>query len=467
MHLSESIWMNLLSINGCGGVDKILTLALRGGRFKIRLSKHLDQQQNRRNRGLFKNPLFYFLVREAKKSLFFFAERATKIYLLYFLKLLSFLKRKYSPDSFKRVKMLFCKITQILSLNKDKKPSRFIGGSFYFGLLAFFLWSFPFFNFDGLAKLDNLKEGDVITFNSFFLDVNNLKNNDLFFSQNNQSGKESPDLKIIQDSFVYGISTPRILNTQTLGDILGETSHAREGEIVDYIVEPGDTIASVAKHFGISATTIALANNLSTNSALKVGQNLVILPVDGLLHVVRSGDTVSSLAKTYKAIADDINYFNNLANENDIYTGDVLMIPYGKMPAKPAPSTQIVTSDNYFILVSEGRVTQGLHYYNAIDVANNCGTPVHAAASGVIQKVRFDYRYGNFITILHGNGTTTYYGHLQTMFVRPGENITVGDRIALMGRTGTNATGCHVHLGVTGAQNPLAKYARGTTLKFK
>jgi len=349
---------------------------------------------------------------------------------------------------------------------KRKNQGFFKNPLFYFSLVAFFLWALPFFSFDGLAKLDNLKESNTVIFNSFFLDANSLQSNDLFFSQNNHLAKESPDLKIIQDSFVYGISTPRVLTTKTLGDILGELSSEKK-EVQDHSVGSGETMASIAAEYGISTATLALANNLSANSALKVGQNLVILPVDGLLHVVRSGDTVSALAKTYKAKADDIGYYNNLANEEDIFIGDVVVIPYGKMPARPVPSAQIIMPDNYFILATKGRVTQGLHYYNAIDVANDCGTPVYAAASGVIQKVRFDYRYGNYITILHGNGAGTYYGHLQAMFVKPGDSVTVGDRVGLIGRTGTNATGCHVHFGVTGAQNPLAKYSVGANLNYK
>ena len=54
----------------------------------------------------------------------------------------------------------------------------------------------------------------------------------------------------------------------------------------------------------------------------------------------------------------------------------------------------------------------------------------------------------------------------QNVFVKPGDKVTVGDRIGLMGQTG-NATGCHVHFQVMGAKNPLAKYAVGATISYK
>lgn len=324
----------------------------------------------------------------------------------------------------------------------------------------------PFFSFGSLTKLDNLKTSDNAILNPFFKNVDNLKDEDLFFSQNNQLVRESPDLKIIQESFVYGISTPRILTTQTLGDLFSESSNTKK-EVEDYLVEAGDTIQSVSSKFNISTNTLLWANNLSKNSSLKVGQSLVILPVDGVLHIVRSGDTVSQISKTYKAKVDDIIDFNNLANEGDIFIGDPLIVPGGVPPAKPAPSTQVSLPNNFFINPVEGKITQGLHYYNSVDVANKCGTPIYAAASGVVQRARFDYRYGNYITILHSNGIVTYYGHLETFFVKSGDKITLGDRIASMGRTGTKSTGCHLHFGVSGSQNPLARYYLGTTLKYK
>ena len=127
------------------------------------------------------------------------------------------------------------------------------------------------------------------------------------------------------------------------------------------------------------------------------------------------------------------------------------------MPKKPAPSiAKAPLPDTFFIYPTEGIITQGLHYYNAVDIANKLGTPVYAAASGIVQRVRYDYRYGNYLTILHNNGVVTYYGHLQNIFVKSGDNVTVGDRIAFMGNTGSKSTGYHLHFGVSGDRNPLA-----------
>ena len=110
-----------------------------------------------------------------------------------------------------------------------------------------------------------------------------------------------------------------------------------------------------------------------------------------------------------------------------------------------------------------------MHYYNAIDVANKCGTPIYAAAAGVVERAVYNNSWnlgmGNYVTILHPNGTVTYYGHFEVVFVKPGDKVNAGDRIGLMGETG-NATGCHVHFEVIGATNPLARYPVGSKIHY-
>ena len=365
------------------------------------------------------------------------------------------------------------KIRGILSLNMPKlrlKEGFLKKPSFYFAFSSFALLTLLFFSSGALAKLQYAQGSQSVFFNPFFK-TTNLENNDLFLLKNKSLVMETPDLKVIEGSFLYGISTPRILTTQTLGSLFGESSSGSDKkEVTEYLVQPGDTIALLAEKFGITATTIAQANGISKSAPLKVGQTLTILPVSGLLHVVKSGDTISEIARVYKSKTDDIIAFNNLANEGDIFIGDILIVVGGVMPAKPSVAAVATLADNFFIFPAEGKITQGLHYYNGVDVANKCGTPIYAAAAGTIQRAVANGGYnagkGNYINVLHSSGVVSYYGHLMTLFVKPGDVVNVGDRIALMGATG-KVTGCHVHFQVMGAKNPLAKYLVGTTLKYK
>ncbi len=365
------------------------------------------------------------------------------------------------------------KVREILSLQmpKTKLKEGFLKNpSFYFGFSSFALLALLFLGSGALAKLQYSANSQSVFFNPFFKTAINSENNDLFLLKSKTLAIETPDLKIIEGNFVYGISTPRILTTQTLGTIFGESSYSDKKDVIEYAVQPGDTVTVLAEKFGISENTIAWANGISRSSALKVGQNLTMLPISGILHIVKSGDTIGEIARIYKANTDDIIAFNNLANEGDIFIGDILIIPGGVMPAKPSVVAVATLADNFFILPVEGKITQGLHYYNGVDVANKCGTPIYTAAAGTVQRAVANGKYnagkGNHINILHSNGVVSYYGHLMTLFVKPGDMVNVGDRIALMGTTGAS-TGCHVHFQVMGAKNPLAKYLVGTNIKYK
>jgi len=338
---------------------------------------------------------------------------------------------------------------------------------FYFGVLSFVLFGALFFYSDSLA-LPN-QNGNFILFNSFFKNTDNLASNELFASQHNQLALETLDLQIVQGNSLHAVSTPSTLTTQTLGDIFGGADQERK-EVIDYTVLPGDTIKGLAEKFSISENTIAWANNISKSSALKVGESMVIPPINGVIYEVRPGDTLSEVAKKYKSTTEEIIAFNGLENEGNIFVNDVIFLPNGQMPPKPAPPiAQIPTADSFFIYPAEGKVTHWRHGFSgrAIDVANKCETPIYAAASGIIQRAQFNARYGNFITISHYNGTSTYYGHLQTMLVKSGQTVTAGQTIGFMGSTGTESTGCHLHFETRGTENFLAKYRLGATIKFK
>ncbi|MBI3631489.1 MAG: M23 family metallopeptidase [Candidatus Staskawiczbacteria bacterium] len=343
---------------------------------------------------------------------------------------------------------------------------------FAFCLLAFVLLGVVSFGNSSFADLNGLKNSDAVFFNTFFKN-NNTEKNSPFFSKNGALALETPDLKIMQDNSVYGISTPRVLTPQVLGSIFGESAQNGK-DIIEYAVGPGDTLQSIAQNFDISLNTLLWANELSKNSQIKVGQKLVILPVSGVIYVVKSGDTLSEVSRVYKSNTQDIVAFNDLSNEGDIFIGDILIIPNGVIPQKvPVAPYQTPLPSSFFIFPAEGTISQGLHFYNAVDTSNKCGTSIYAAAPGQVQKVKYGYNFGggNYITILHSNGVVTYYGHLMAIFVKPGDKVDVGERIALMGGApgmagAGKSTGCHVHFGVVGAKNPLAGYAVGTPIRY-
>jgi murein DD-endopeptidase MepM/ murein hydrolase activator NlpD len=300
----------------------------------------------------------------------------------------------------------------------------------------------------------------LISFFIFNSKREEVKTGKEFYFQNpfafSKTWQNLPEFIFVENNFLKFSLPPAFVSGKVLGTMIEE----QRKEIQEYIVEEGDTLFSISKKFGISLETILWANNLNKNSVIKPGQKLIILPVDGVLHEVRAGDTLSEIAKKYQAKIEDIISFNELENENDIYIGDILIIPGGKMPSpKPAPQPFTPLAQGYFICPVFGgcRITQSLHWYNAIDFSNGkCGEPILAAAGGTVLKAGWQKKAGNYVKILHPNGVVTMYGHLQTIFVSPGEQVFQGQIIGTMGATG-RATGCHLHFDVFGAKNPFVK----------
>jgi LysM repeat protein len=241
-------------------------------------------------------------------------------------------------------------------------------------------------------------------------------------------------------------------------------------QISIYVVRSGDTVSGIAKMFGVSVNTVIWANNLP-GSTIREGQTLIILPISGVRHVVKAGDTIKSIAKSYKADVDEIVRYNNLDLDlTKLTVGQAVIIPDGEISLVVRTSGSAPTSrlrgaggpsyeDYYLRPILGGRKSQGLHGYNAVDLATYIGAPVFAAASGeviVSQDAGWNGGYGHYIVISHPNGTQTLYSHLIQTLVRSGVSVDRGQLIGLVGSTG-KSTGPHLHFEVRGAKNPFGE----------
>jgi murein DD-endopeptidase MepM/ murein hydrolase activator NlpD len=257
------------------------------------------------------------------------------------------------------------------------------------------------------------------------------------------------------------------------GTIADIQANDYQGAISIYVVRSGDTLPQIAKMFQVSLSTILSANKLSSGATVHEGDTLVILPVDGILHTVRKGDTLQGVAKKYGARVSDILDFNDLVAGQVLVAGDNIMVPNGKEGATaptgsvsaPSARARLVASfptvSGYFMNpLPTGHKTQGIHGYNGVDLAAPKGSPVYAAADGVVVTSHFRPLddpwfggYGNYIDINHPNGTQTRYAHLSAVYVAVGASVSQGQPIGEVGSTG-HSTGPHLHFEVHGAKNP-------------
>lgn len=242
-------------------------------------------------------------------------------------------------------------------------------------------------------------------------------------------------------------------------------------EVITHTVVAGDTLYALAQKYGLRAETLIWANNMEQNpDLLRLGQKLVVLPINGVYHTVKPKDTIESIAKQYKAKAADIIAYkgNGLDPKNPTLTvGQKIIVPGGSKPipqkmvkiySGPVPANAS-RGTGRFVWPASGRITQGYKpYHRAVDIAGWAGAQVKAADSGyVVASGWSDDGYGNYIVIDHRNGFQTLYAHLSRIFATAGESVGKGAVIGLMGSTG-RSTGPHLHFEVrqTGVQrNPF------------
>ncbi|VXD15101.1 conserved hypothetical protein [Planktothrix serta PCC 8927] len=139
-----------------------------------------------------------------------------------------------------------------------------------------------------------------------------------------------------------------------------------------------------------------------------------------------------------------------------------------QLPALPGPDAYLPSGSqrfNGYIWPAEGILTSGYGWrwgrmHRGIDIAGPIGTPIVAAAPGVVTYAGWnDGGYGNLVEIEHPDGSLTVYAHNDRVLVNEGHKVAQGEQIAEMGTTG-RSTGPHLHFEIhpksEGPVNPMA-----------
>lgn len=262
-------------------------------------------------------------------------------------------------------------------------------------------------------------------------------------------------------------------------------------------VAPGDTLYSVAKKYGTSVDELAKKNNLTEPYNLSVGQKLVVATVAdrqtnkiiveqqktttrvGLQEItVAPGDTLYSLSRRYSVPVNDLAVMNNLTAPFTLSVGQRLKVPdLESAPIRTATGTPVATSSgatqsgdvktaaqpkekissdptqklpkltarssSKFSWPVQGKVLShygaksGGLFNDGINIAAARGTAVKAAENGVVAYAGNEVKgMGNLIIIQHSGGWMTVYAHMDSMSVRRGAKVSVGQKIGTVGETG-------------------------------
>jgi len=261
--------------------------------------------------------------------------------------------------------------------------------------------------------------------------------------------------------------------------------NARTVGAASYTVRPGDTLLAIAGRTGAGVAAIARANAIEPPYIIRPGQRLTI-PA-GRYHEVRRGETGIAIARAYGVDWTRIAALNAFEEPyilrvgerillpspaevstmsrseraaafnldiDDIITGGAPALAANEATAQPVrdaqsslPSGAAVSSPANItgrfgwpltgpIVATFGQGTGGQRN-NGIDIAAPRGTPVRAAAGGVVIYAGNEIQvHGGLVLINHGDGWITAYGHLDELSVARGQRVERGQLIARSGDTG-------------------------------
>ena len=231
---------------------------------------------------------------------------------------------------------------------------------------------------------------------------------------------------------------------------------ARVSMYLNYEVQPGDTITSIAAAHGIGRDYIVWNNtDLEDPNRLSPGDLIRVPWEEGIVHPVRTDETLSDIARRYDSTVEKILNFaaNNVPDPSLLQADKLIFVPGGRIvPVAPSirPGATTVTleqSGDWFWPLS-GVITSEFTPWHplGIDIGVASGTPIVASQAGTVVFVGGDpwTGYGLHIKIDHGAGYETTYAHLSDFAVTSNTWVNQGDVIGYSGNTG-RSTGPHLH----------------------
>jgi len=219
---------------------------------------------------------------------------------------------------------------------------------------------------------------------------------------------------------------------------------------------------------------------------MRVGAGLLLLAglaacggsKGGTVHVVKRGENLYRIGKAYGVSYEELAEANDLDDPSRIEVGQRLVVPGAKKAVpvdivaprdvkrgrRPAAEPELPPDKRPFIWpVAGGQVTslfgpRGRSFHDGIDIDAEEGTPVYAAADGVVAFADELRGYGRVVILRHGDDYATVYAHNQKNLVAEGERVKRGQRIALVGDSGrTTAPNLHFEVRRENvARDPLA-----------
>lgn len=274
------------------------------------------------------------------------------------------------------------------------------------------------------------------------------------------------------------ILIPADPNDKTFSSIKIHTIFTSENEYIEYIknnvefrelelsiveIKKGDNFWKIAKEHNVNIDTLIGANPYWSALTAKLKENIVVPSRIGVLHFITDFKEIDELISLYGVERKNLviqklpPFYRLYRNMFSIRKPVAVFI----QNTKPAILTMTSGMAEKFALREMfksplggrfssffgGRIHPIFHEYgfhNGVDIATMHGTAVGASCAGIVAETGWMGGYGKAVIINHENGYRTLYGHLSSIYVRPGQKIPSGRIIGRVGSTGWS-TGPHLH----------------------
>lgn len=210
-----------------------------------------------------------------------------------------------------------------------------------------------------------------------------------------------------------------------------------------YKVQKGDTLYSISWRYGMDYKDVARINNIRPPYTIYVGQKIHFKPARRTTTAERPTSSQPTKAQPVKPSPSP--------QSKPVPAPAPKATTASKPQAKPSQEPFIGNQNLQWRWPTEGRVVST--YSNSspgrkgIDIAGKLGQPVYAAASGkVVYSGNSLPRYGNLLIIKHNDVYLSAYAHSDRLLVKEGEVVKSGQKIAMMGRTGTQRDQLHFEI---------------------
>ncbi len=270
-----------------------------------------------------------------------------------------------------------------------------------------------------------------------------------------------PDPKVAPQPLTKPDSKPDVKPNQTEDDKSSLCGTPVLDALKKHKVNRGENLASIAKKYKLNTATIMGLNPNTRDGTVEVGQTITIPPVNGISYRFGNEETYKTLAKKYN-VRPDVLFERNGCQPRPkvvfvpgaVWKPSPRAIPnlptFASAPSNPSvifntggyplPYAVPVTS-NYGWRMNP--VTGDWSLHSGIDLGAPMGTPVLAAKSGRVEFAGWSGGYGNLVELSHDN-MGTRYAHLAAIYVAPGQRVTRGQQVGIVGSTG-RSTGPHLH----------------------